>query len=103
MTNPPFIKKLNLLLYYVSRAIKLTKGECGIYVCRYLGRIDLQDINSFRGGSTNDLIKELGKSFLDALYGVLAKNILQSMQIISLSRKAVTTKQDNYMEITDAL
>ena len=27
MTNPAFIKKLNLLLYYTCRAIKLTKGE----------------------------------------------------------------------------
>ena len=27
MTNPTFIKKLNLLLYYICRGIKLTKGE----------------------------------------------------------------------------
>ena len=30
MTNPAFIKKLNLLLYYVCRGIKLTKGEYDI-------------------------------------------------------------------------
>ena len=33
MTNPGFIKKLNLLLYYVCGAIKLTKGE---YLILYL-------------------------------------------------------------------
>ena len=46
------------------------------YVYRYLGRIDLQNINNFRGRSTTDLVKELGKYFLHALYGVFAKNIL---------------------------
>ena len=73
------------------------------YVCHYLGRIDLQDINNFRGGSLTDLVKELRKQFLHALYLVFAKNIFQPIEVISLSRKVVTTKQDNYIEITDAL
>ena len=38
MTNPAFIKKLNLLLYYACRAIKLTKGECDI-LCLSLFRL----------------------------------------------------------------
>ena len=40
------------------------------------GRIDLQDINNLRGGSTTDWIKESGKPFLHSLYGVFAKAIL---------------------------
>ena len=35
MTNPTFIRKLNLLLYNVCRAIKLAKGECDI-LCLWL-------------------------------------------------------------------
>ena len=43
MTNPPFIKKLNLLIYYFCRAVKLTKGKYGILClslfrsCRFAG------------------------------------------------------------------
>ena len=71
------------------------------HVCRYSGRIDLHDINNFRGGFTTDWVKGLGKKFLHAFYGVFAKNTLQLMEVTSPSRKAVTIKQDNYLEITD--
>ena len=36
-----------------------------------------------------------------ALYGLFAKNILQSMEVISLSWKEMKMKQGNFMEITD--
>ena len=51
----------------------------------------------------NHLGKGVTKVIPSALYGVFVKNILQLMEVISLSRKAVTTMQDNYMEITDVL
>ena len=73
------------------------------HVCRYSGRIDLHDINNFRGGSTTDWVKGSGNKFFHAFCGVFAKNILQPMEVISPSRKAVTIKRDNYLEITDAL
>ena len=38
LTNPAFIKKLNLLLYYACRAIKLAKGEYDI-LCLSLFRL----------------------------------------------------------------
>ena len=38
-----------------------------------------------------------------ALYEVFAKNILQPMEVISLSRKGMKTKHGNFMEITDAI
>ena len=38
MTNPAFIKKLDLLLYYVCMAIKLKKGEYDI-LCLSLFRL----------------------------------------------------------------
>ena len=60
-------------------------------------------IKNFRRGSTTDWVKESEKYFLHALYGVFIKNILQPMEVISLSRKAMKRKQDNFMEITDVL
>ena len=51
----------------------------------------------------NGLGKGFRKQFLHVLYGVFVKNVLQPMEVISLSRKAVMTRQNNYMEITDAL
>ena len=66
-------------------------------------RISKNRLNTSLGGSSINWVKESGKYFLHALYGVFAKNILQLMEVIFLSRKAVTTKQDNYMEITDVL
>ena len=63
-------------------------------------RIDLRN-KKFKNGSTTDWVKESGKFV--ALDGVLAKNTLQLMEFISLSRKGMKTKQGNLMEITDVL
>ena len=48
----------------------------------------------YRGQQSNSFIE---------FYGVFAKNILQPMEVISLSRKEIKTKQGNFMEITDVL
>ena len=42
-------------------------------------------------------------NFFIAFYGVFAKNILPPMEVISLLRKGMKTKQGNFMEITDVL
>ena len=37
------------------------------------------------------------------LYGVLSKNILEPMEVITLSKKGMKTKLGNFMEITGVL
>ena len=37
------------------------------------------------------------------LYGILSKNILQPMEVITLSKKGMKTKLGNFMEITGVL
>ena len=49
----------------------------------------------------NRLVKGVGKVISSCGLWSDGKIILQLMDVISLSRKAVTTKQDNFMEITN--
>ena len=103
LTNPTFIEILNLLLYYVYRAIKLTKGEYDILCLSLFKWYRFSGYKQFSWWIHNRLGKRVRKVISSWLYGVFAKNILQPMEVISFSRKAVTMKQENYMEITDVL
>ena len=49
------------------------------------------------------LVEGVGKVIFSCASWSDGKIILQSMGVISLSRKAVTTKQESYMDITDVL
>ena len=103
LTNPAFIKKFNLLLYYACRTIKLTKDEYDILCLSLFRSYRFSGYKQFSWWIHNRLGKRVRKVISSWLYGVFAKNILQPMEVISFSRKAVTMKQENYMEITDVL
>ena len=103
LINPTFIEKLSLLLYYVYTAIKLTKDEYDI-LCLSLFKWDrFSGYKQFSWWIHNQLGKVVRKVISSWFYGVFAKNIIQPMEVISFSRKAVKMKQENYMEITDVL
>ena len=62
LTYSALIKKLNLLLYYICRVIKVNKRAMSYFMFVAIsGRIGLQDINNFCGGSTTDWVKESEK------------------------------------------